>query len=76
MVLMNGSKKARYYSSLVNQNQGGGPKKMGSASTMGKNPNLVWAIVRQYPTPGLPYFISRTKASANIGSVIPHPRQS
>ena len=42
MVLMNGSKKPRYYSSLVNQNQGGGPKKMGIASTMGKNPNLVW----------------------------------
>ena len=29
MVLMNGAKRARYTSSIVNQNQGGGPKKAG-----------------------------------------------
>jgi hypothetical protein len=31
MVLMNGAKKARSQSSIVNQNQGGGPKKAGLA---------------------------------------------
>ena len=33
MVLMNGSKKARYESSIVNQNQGGGNKKAGLVPT-------------------------------------------
>jgi len=30
---MNGAKKTRYQSSLINQNQGGGPKKAGLAPT-------------------------------------------
>ena len=34
MVLMNGSKKARYENSIVNQNQGGGDKKAGLPPTM------------------------------------------
>jgi hypothetical protein len=34
MVLMNGSKKARYESSITNQNQGGGDKKAGLPPTM------------------------------------------
>lgn len=33
MVLMNASKKSRYESSIVNQNQGGGDKKAGLAPT-------------------------------------------
>ena len=33
MVLMSGSKKARYESSIVNQNQGGGNKKAGLVPT-------------------------------------------
>jgi len=33
MVLMNGSKKARYENSIVNQKQGGGPKKAGLVPT-------------------------------------------
>jgi hypothetical protein len=73
---MNGIKKTRNVSSMINQNQGGGPKKMGFASTVGRNSNLFFRIIRTYGTPGLIIPPSKTIASANIGSVLPHPRQS
>jgi len=66
MVLMNGSKKARYQDSLVNQtNTLGGPKKAGLPSLVGLNSNLYSAVTtRCFPTPGffpLARYVSTTK---------------
>ena len=66
MVLMNGSKKARYQDSIVNQtNTLGGPKKAGLPSLVGLNSNLYSAVTtRCFPTPGffpLARYVSTTK---------------
>lgn len=50
MVLMNGSKKARYENSIVNQNQGGGSKKAGLVPVM----KMTSAINIAYTNRGLP----------------------
>ena len=66
MVLMNGAKRARYASSIVNQNQGGGNKKAGRV------PNgLTEATNIAYNINGLP----RSNAFMNI-TVNPNVRQS
>ena len=66
MVLMNGSKKARYQDSIVNQtNTLGGSKKAGLPSLVGLNSNLYSAVTtRCFPTPGffpLARYVSTTK---------------
>jgi len=50
MVLMSGSKKARYEASISNQNQGGGPKKAGLVPTA----DVPVAAFNGYRNRGLP----------------------
>jgi hypothetical protein len=67
MVLMNASKKARYTSSITNQNQGGGPKKAGLVPTATMTEETFIA----YNVNGLP----RSNAFMNI-TVNPNVRVS
>jgi hypothetical protein len=67
MVLMNGSKKARYESSLTNQNQGGGNKKAGLVPTA----DVPAAVFNAYNTRGLP----RTAAFMKL-TLFPNVQQS
>lgn len=50
MVLMNATKRARYTSSIINQNSGGGPSKAGLLPTVGVTS---WETIA-YNTRGLP----------------------
>ena len=50
MVLMNATKRARYTSSIINQNSGGGPSKAGLLPTVGVSS---WERIA-YNTRGLP----------------------
>lgn len=54
MVLMNGTKRARYTSSITNQNSGGGSKKAGLAPSVGMGS---WEVIA-HNTRGLPQPLS------------------
>lgn len=61
MVLMSGSKRARYESSLVNQNQGGGNKKAGLVPTA----DIPVAVFNGYRNRGLPKTLYLMQITAN-----------
>ena len=64
MVLMSGSKRARYESSIVNQNQGGGNKKAGLVPTA----DIPVAAFNAYRDRGLPkpLYLMRITANPNV----------
>jgi hypothetical protein len=64
MVLMSGSKRARYESSIVNQNQGGGNKKAGLVPTA----DIPVAAFNGYRNRGLPksLYLMRITANPNV----------
>lgn len=61
MVLMNGSKKARYQASIINQNQGGGPKKAGLVPTA----DIPVAVFVAYKNRHLPQPMSFMRLTVN-----------
>ena len=72
MVLMNSSKRARYSASLINQNQGGGPKKEGKVTSTGHPANLLWRLNRNNPAPGyFPIIKYGSTVKGRVGAVAP-----
>ena len=72
MVLMNSSKKARYSASLINQNQGGGPKKEGKVTSTGHPANVLWRLYRNSPAPGFnPTINYGSTVKGRVGAVAP-----
>lgn len=73
---MNGSKKARRSASLTNQNQGGGPKKMGIMTTGGHPANVLWRLYNNTGSVGEEYYIARYGSTVKgaVGHVAPYQR--
>jgi len=72
MVLMNSSKKARYSASLINQNQGCGPKKEGKVTSTGHPANVLWRLYRNSPAPGYyPVINYGSTVKGRVGAVAP-----
>ena len=72
MVLMNSSKKARYSASLINQDQGGGPKKEGKMTSTGHPANVLWRLYRNSPAPGYnPSINYGSTVKGRVGAVAP-----
>ena len=72
MVLMNSSKNARYSASLINQNQGGGPKKEGKVTSTGHPANVLWRLYRNSPAPGYnPSINYGSTVKGRVGAVAP-----
>ena len=70
MTIMNGTKRARYVSSMTNQNTGGGMKKQGLPSTVGIDASV--SNIYRYKIgclcPEDRLFISKTSQCARIGA--------
>ncbi len=62
-----GSKNARYTSSVVNRNSGGGDKKAGIVSLVGHPANVWKQLSRNTPTPGV--FPTTQYGSTSKGAV-------
>jgi hypothetical protein len=69
---MNSSKKARYSASLINQNQGGGPKKEGKMTSTGHPANVLWRLYRNSGAPGYnPTINYGSTVKGRVGAVAP-----
>jgi hypothetical protein len=73
MVLVNASKNARNAASLINRNQGGGPKKCGVITLVGHPSNVYFALQRQIPrgNPNLPVVDYGSTVKGRVGAVAP-----
>jgi len=74
MVLMNGSKKARSATSLVNQtNVSGGVKKAGLISRIGHPSNVYFRLERNTPKPGFfPIAKYGSTVKGSVGMIYPY----
>ena len=76
MVLMNGSKRARLVSSLVNGNQSGGPRKAGLTNLVGHPSNVYFRLERNQPggNYNLPLINYGSTVVGRVGTVAPFKR--
>ena len=59
---------------MENQNQGGGPKKMGIMTTGGHPSNVLWRLYNNTPSPNDKYYIARygSTSKGRVGHVAPY----